>query len=167
MSYPQLIQKCAKAIAENRCMGCQALEDINFKGNPNCIYNKTPSAEESIKQIKLNLRNGEKMKYKLDKNKFYEQLKCFTNKYIPISIQMPLNKESRYSIILDEFRTSVGKITHDYTLQIYDRTKTGYEKYMCKDINFNLINENISSDYQLYKFILKKVNEILEAKDEI
>lgn len=107
------------------------------------------------------------MKHKLDKNKFYEQLKRFTNKYIPIFIQMPLNEESKYSIILDEYRTSGAKATHDYTLQIYDRTKSGYEKYMCKDINFNLINENIKSDYQLYKFISKKVHAILEAKDEI
>lgn len=107
------------------------------------------------------------MKYKLDKNKFYEQLKRFTNKYIPIFITMPINNDSKYSIILDEFRTSGGKITHEYTLQIYDRTKSGYEKYICKEINFNLINENIRTDYQLYKFITKKINKVLEIKDEI
>lgn len=52
MSYPQLIEKCAKAIAENRCVGCQTLEDTNFVGNPNCIYSKIPTSQESIKQIK-------------------------------------------------------------------------------------------------------------------
>lgn len=106
------------------------------------------------------------MKYGLDKNKFYEQLKQFANKYIPIFIQMPINLESKYSIILDEFRTSSEKAKHNYTLQILDRTKSGYEKYMCKDIEFNLIDENIKSDFQLYKFISKKVNEVLEEKNE-
>jgi len=106
------------------------------------------------------------MKYRLDKNRFYKQLKSFSNKYIPIFIQMPLNEESKYSIILDEFRISGEKATHNYTLQIIDRTKSGYQKYMCKDIEFNLIKENIKSDFQLYKFISKKINDVLEAKDE-
>ena len=101
------------------------------------------------------------MQVKLDKNKFYEQLKRFNNKYIPIFIMMPINENSKYSIILDENRIA-QKIEHNYTLQIFDRTKTNYEKYLCKDIEFNLIKENIKSDYQLYKFINKKINEVLK-----
>lgn len=31
------------------------LEDLLYRGNPNCEYSKPPSAEESIEQIKLNL----------------------------------------------------------------------------------------------------------------
>lgn len=100
------------------------------------------------------------MQVKLDKNKFYEQLKRFNNKYIPIFIMMPINENSKYSIILDENRIA-QKIEHNYTLQIFDRTKSGYEKYLCKDIEFNLIKENIRSDYQLYKFINKKISEVL------
>lgn len=103
------------------------------------------------------------MQNKLDKNKFYEQLKQFTNKYKQIFIMMPINRNSKYSIVLDENRLA-QKITHDYTLQIFDRKKSGYEKYVCKDIQFNLIKENIKSDYQLYKFINKKINEVI--KDE-
>mgnify|MGYP005765793961 FL=1 len=100
------------------------------------------------------------MQIKLDKNKFYEQLKRFNNKYIPIFIMMSINENSKYSIILDENRLA-NKINHNYTLQIFDRTKSGYEKYLCKDIEFNLIKENIRSDYQLYKFINKKISEVL------
>lgn len=100
------------------------------------------------------------MQIKLDKNKFYEQLKRFNNKYIPIFIMMSINENSKYSIILDENRLT-NKINHNYTLQIFDRTKSGYEKYLCKDIEFNLIKENIRSDYQLYKFINKKISEVL------
>ena len=104
------------------------------------------------------------MKKLLDKNKFYEQLKMFTNKYIPIFIQMPINDESNYSITLDENRTTRGEIRHNYTLQIFDRTLSGYEKYICKDISFNLIDENINSDYQLYKFINSKLNDLLKEE---
>ena len=102
------------------------------------------------------------MQIELDKNKFYEQLKQFTNKYIPIFIMMPIG-DSNYSIILDEHRIAQN-ITHNYTLQIFDRTISGYEKYVSKDIEFNLIKENIKSDYQLYKFINKKIKEVLEDK---
>lgn len=97
----------------------------------------------------------------LDKIKFYEQLKQFNNKYVPIFIMMPINSNSKYSIILDENRLA-QKIDHNYTLQIFDRTKSSYEKYLCKDINFNLIEENIKSDYQLYKFINRKIKEVFK-----
>lgn len=103
------------------------------------------------------------MQNKLDKIKFYEQLKRFNNKYIPIFIMMPVNSDSKYSIILDENRVG-QKITHNYTLQIFDRTKSGYEKYLCKDIEFNLINENIKTDYQLYKFICEKLRGVLSER---
>ncbi len=103
------------------------------------------------------------MQDKLDKIKFYEQLKRFNNKYIPIFIMMPINSNSKYSIILDENRVR-QKITHDYTLQIFDRTKSGYEKYLCNDIEFNLINENIKTDYQLYKFICERIGDVLSER---
>ncbi len=47
----QLIEKCRKAIAENRCLGCTALENENFAGNSDCEYSKTRTAEESMRQI--------------------------------------------------------------------------------------------------------------------
>jgi hypothetical protein len=61
MKYKPLIKSCRKAIAEGRCTGCQALENPNFTGNPNCIYGKPPSAEESINKIKEILGTQEKM----------------------------------------------------------------------------------------------------------
>ena len=51
----QLIESCRKAIEENRCLGCQALENENFIGNIDCEYSKTRTAEESMKQIYINL----------------------------------------------------------------------------------------------------------------
>lgn len=55
----ELIESCRKAIEKGECLGCQALENSNFEGNKNCIYGKASTVEESIKQIKINLRNGE------------------------------------------------------------------------------------------------------------
>lgn len=101
------------------------------------------------------------MKNMLDKKMFYQQLKNFRNKYIPIFVQMPINLNSNINISLSENRLSSGKITHDYNLQIYDRTVSGFKKYKCKDIDFNLIDKNIFSDYQLYKYINNKLKEVL------
>lgn len=55
MKYKQLIDSCRRAIESGRCLGCQALENPDFIGNPNCKYNKTPTAAESIKQIHKNI----------------------------------------------------------------------------------------------------------------
>ena len=51
----ELIDSCKKAIESGRCLGCQALEDKNFRGNPNCEYSKIPTVQESINQIFKNL----------------------------------------------------------------------------------------------------------------
>ena len=58
----QLIESCRKAIEDGRCLGCTALEDEKFVGNVNCKYSKIPTAQESIKQIKINLGIQEKIK---------------------------------------------------------------------------------------------------------
>lgn len=57
-----LIESCKRAIKEERCLGCQALESPNFRGNYNCEYSKTQSASESIAQIKKNLGVQERIK---------------------------------------------------------------------------------------------------------
>lgn len=96
----------------------------------------------------------------LDKNKFYEQLK-HTKKYIPIYISMKVNSNSKYSINLTENRitTSKEKFSLNFTLQVINNEKSGYEKYVCKDIEFNLLNENVKTDYQLYKYVDKILKE--------
>lgn len=91
----------------------------------------------------------------LNKLKFYEQLKQFATNKLPIYISMPINSDSKYRINLSENRITSAKKQFDtsFTIQILDMTKTGYEKYVYKDIEFNLIQENIRTDYQLYKYI--------------
>lgn len=47
MKYPPLIEPCKSAIAEGRCAGCQALEEIGFVGNLECKnYEKKKMFEE-------------------------------------------------------------------------------------------------------------------------
>ena len=58
----ELIESCKRAIAESRCLGCVGLEDKNYLGNPNCKYSKTPTAQESIDEIKVILGTQEEMK---------------------------------------------------------------------------------------------------------
>ncbi|MBR3697575.1 MAG: hypothetical protein IKM97_04885 [Clostridia bacterium] len=50
MKYLPLIESCKEAIANNWCLGCQALENPNFRGNYYCKYNKEPSADEKPKE---------------------------------------------------------------------------------------------------------------------
>lgn len=97
---------------------------------------------------------------KLNKKDFYAQLKPFASTKLPIYISMPIDTNSKYRINLSEDRITTMKIKFNpnFTLQILDTSKAGYKKYICKDISFNLKNENINSDYKLYKFI----NSLLE-----
>lgn len=106
------------------------------------------------------------MKNKLNKNEFYSQIKKYCNPFLrssPININMQINEDSKYKIILDEFWvTSDGSRGNDFILQIIDTSKSGYEKYVCNDIKFNLDEEKIYTDFQMYKFINKKLEEVLE-----
>lgn len=99
----------------------------------------------------------------LNKKLFYQYLKSFINTQKPIYISMPLTSDGRYRINLSEDRITSMKIKFNpnFTLQIIDTTKSGYHKYLCDDINFNLIDENIKTDYQLYKFINSTISKYI------
>lgn len=105
-------------------------------------------------------------KNKLNKQEFYSQIKKYCNPFLKhhaINIYMRINENSKYKILLEEhWITTDGSRGNDFTLQIIDTTKEGYEKYVCDDITFNLDTENIYTDFQMYKFINKKLNEVLK-----
>lgn len=63
----ELRETCKRAIEKGYCLGCVGLAEKDWIPPKKCPY--LPSADESIKQIKLNLRNGEKMKYRNKRNK--------------------------------------------------------------------------------------------------
>lgn len=53
--YKPLEEPCKSAIQKGYCTGCNKLELENFVADKNCKYSKTPTAEDYIKQIKMNL----------------------------------------------------------------------------------------------------------------
>lgn len=61
MKYPELIESCKKAIESGRCLGCTALEQVDFRGNPNCPY-RMPTVAENIAIIHKNLGIQEMIK---------------------------------------------------------------------------------------------------------
>lgn len=46
----ELIEKCKRAIETEKCLGCQALENPNFKGNSNCRYLKIPTIHKNLER---------------------------------------------------------------------------------------------------------------------
>lgn len=53
--YKPLEEPCKSAIVKGYCTGCNRLENLDFVGDPNCKYSKPPTAEDYIKQIRMNL----------------------------------------------------------------------------------------------------------------
>lgn len=50
MKYPELTGICAKLIKEGKCLGCNKLEDINFKGQEVCKYQQKEYYQLKIKE---------------------------------------------------------------------------------------------------------------------
>ena len=103
---------------------------------------------------------------KLDKAWFYENLKPFTNKYLPIHMDMPINKENlRYRII---FSWSSLKPNGDFnpimSCQLIDTSKQGYHKYVVPDLIFDCQKEGITTDYKLFKYLSKWVEKALAER---
>lgn len=49
--YSRLIKSCEEAIKNEWCLGCQALEDSNFRGRYNCKYSYPPETKKSKESI--------------------------------------------------------------------------------------------------------------------
>lgn len=101
---------------------------------------------------------------KLDKKWFYEFLKGFENKYLPIFINIPLSPEdTRYRII---FSWTSMKPNGDFnpimSCQLLDTYKQGSHQYVVPDLLFDCIKENVTTDYKLYKRLSAWISEALE-----
>ena len=108
------------------------------------------------------------MKPKLDKKWFYENLKGFNNKYLPINIDIPLNKENlRYRIIFNwSCRKPNGDFNPIMSCQLIDTTKQGYYKYVVPDLIFDCVKENVTTDFKLYKYLDLWINKAFERINE-
>lgn len=100
---------------------------------------------------------------KLDKAWFYENLKQFANKHLPIYMDIPINKENlRYRIIFSwTSRKPNGDFNPIMSCQLIDTTKQGWNKYVVPDLIFNCKEEQVTTDFKLYKFLAKWVKNAL------
>lgn len=105
------------------------------------------------------------MNTKLEKKWFYENLKPFSNKYIPIQFDIPINRENlRFRII---FSWSSTKPNGDFNpimyAQLIDTHKQGCKKYVVPDLIVNAIEAGLTTDYKLYKYLSKWVENGLSS----
>lgn len=101
---------------------------------------------------------------KFDKEWFYENLKGFENKYLPIFIDITLNRhEIRYRLIFSwTAYLPSGKFNPMMSAQLIDTTKQGSQKYVVPDLIFNSIEEGVTTDFKLYKYLRKWIENALQ-----
>lgn len=111
----------------------------------------------------------EKIKAKLDKKWFYENLKGFENPNLPISINMSISKENlRYRIIFNwTSRKPNGDFNPIMSCQLIDTTKQGYHQYVVPDLIFDCIKEDVITDFKLYKYLDLWINEAIKKYENI
>ena len=99
----------------------------------------------------------------LDKQTFYNAFTGFENKHLPVSINIPINKNTPY-IHLSFYwnsQTINGKFNPMMTASLIDIRN---DKNISNDLVFDCLKEQITTDYKLYKklnnwilFVLKKI----------
>lgn len=104
---------------------------------------------------------------KLEKSWFYEQLKPFTNKFMPIFFDCSLNKNNlRFRIIFSwHSRKPNGDFNPIMYCQLVDTHKQGSKKYVVPDLIFDCTKEGVTTDFKLYKYISNWVDNALKNYD--
>ena len=95
------------------------------------------------------------MEYFLKKEEFYKELKKFSvNKHRNIFFFLNFGYKYEYTLCFDWDTKSInGKDNYIASCQLYDNRKSGSQKYVTKDLVFDLRKEHIYSDYKLFVFI--------------
>ena len=102
----------------------------------------------------------------LNKQWFYENLKRFTNKHLPIHIDISLSKEDlRYRIIYSWTNIKPnGDFNPIMSCQLIDTSKGGRDRYVVPDLIFDCVKEGVTTDYKLYKYLSKWIDEALKKE---
>ena len=105
---------------------------------------------------------------KLDKKWFYKALEPFANKHLPIFFDIPLNKTNpRYRIIYSwSSRKPNGDFNPIMSCQLIDTYKQGSKKYVVPDLLFDCIQEKVTTNYKLYKYLSAWIDEALKNYKE-
>ena len=100
----------------------------------------------------------------INKESFYEQLKPFAHKNIPIRLVIRFGEH--YELLFSwERRIRLGEYTPMYA-QLIDMRKSGSNKYVAPDLDFDPIKEGITTDYRLYKYLCKWVNNAMKEYEK-
>ncbi len=105
---------------------------------------------------------------KLDKKYFYQKFEPFSNRHIPIFIDMTLNQENlRYRLIFSwTSRKPNGDFNPIMSAQLIDTYKQGSKKYIVPDLIFDCIKENVTTTYKLYKYLNSWITKAFEIYKE-
>ena len=105
----------------------------------------------------------------LDKELFYQHLKKFSNKHMPIFFDMPINSQTLHIRLIFSWqsRKPNGDFNPTMFAQLIDMTLTVTNgKYITPDLCFDCIKEGITTDFKLYKYLNAWIKKALEQKEE-
>lgn len=105
------------------------------------------------------------MKYYLEKQRFYNTLKNFSgNKHTPVFFFHSFGDNLQYTICFNWApKTPAGKPNFIASCQLYDNKKSGSGKYITKDLIFDMMEEGVTTDYKLYKFLREWTQKAINA----
>lgn len=91
----------------------------------------------------------------LNKKLFYESFEPFKNKYLPIFFDMPISKEEKRFRIVFSWKSEKpdGKFNPIMSCQLIDTSKDGANEYIVPDLIFDCIENHITTDFKLYKYL--------------
>ena len=88
----------------------------------------------------------------LDKKKFYQKLKPFANKHLPINFFFRFG--GHYEIVFNwQGEKPNGDFNPMMYAQLIDSNISGSKKYVVPDLIFDCQKEGATTDYKLFKFL--------------
>lgn len=99
----------------------------------------------------------------LDKKLFYDSLNGFKNKYLPISINIPINKNTPYVCLSFYWNSQTinGRFNPIMTASLIDVRS---DKNISNDLVFDCLKEQVTTDFKLYKKLNSWITESLQEK---
>lgn len=86
----------------------------------------------------------------IDKKKFYEYL-SLTDRYQAFFFTIPL-ENPRFELHFDwSSQTPSGKFNPMMSAQLIDTKKQGFRKYVTKDLHWDCVKENTTTQYRVWK----------------
>ena len=101
----------------------------------------------------------------INKELFYEQLKPFAHK--SITIRLVIRFGEFYELLFTWERRIRSEEYAPMYAQLIDMRKSGSNKYVAPDLDFDPIKEGITTDYKLYKYLCKWVDNAMKEYERV